>query len=44
MNKASNAPNMQDVCSICASPMHASAECPCIDKSDYMTEQVNAAQ
>ena len=44
MNKVSNAPNMQDVCSICASPMHASAECPCIGKSDCMTEQVNAAQ
>jgi len=44
MNKVSNAPNMQDVCSICASPMHASVDCLCIDKSDYVTEQVNATQ
>ena len=44
MNKVSNAPFMQDVCSICASPMHASVDCPCIGKSDCMTEQMNAAQ
>ena len=44
MNKVSNASSMQDVCSICASPMHASAEYPCIGKSDCMTEQVNAIQ
>ena len=44
MNKVSNAPNMQDVCSICASPMHASVDCPCISKSDCVTEKVNAAQ
>ena len=35
---------MQDVCSICASPMHASIDCPCIGKSDCVTEQMNAAQ
>jgi len=44
MNKVSNAPSMQNVCLICASPIHASAKCPCIGKSDCMTEQVNAAQ
>jgi len=28
MNKVSNVPSMQDVCSVCASPMYAFAECP----------------
>jgi len=42
MNKVSNARSMQDVCSICASPMHASVNCPCISKSDCVIEQVNA--
>jgi len=44
MNKVSNALNVQDVCSICASPTHASVDYPCIGKSDCVTEQVNAAQ
>jgi len=44
ISKVSNAPSMQAVCSICTSPIHASAECSCIGKSDCMTEQVNAAQ
>ena len=44
MNKVSNTPSMQDVYSICASPMHASVDCPCISKSDCVPEQVNAAQ
>jgi len=44
MNKVSNAPSMQDVCSICPSPMHASIDCPCVVKFDRVTEQVNAAQ
>ena len=44
MNKVSSAPSMQDVYSICASLMHASVDCPCIAKSDCVTEQVNVAQ
>jgi len=44
MNKVSNAPNMQDVCSICAIPMHASVDCPYIGKLYCVTEQVNAAK
>ena len=44
MNKVSNAPNIQDVRSICASPMHAFLDCPYIGKSNCVTEQVNAAQ
>jgi len=44
MNKVSNAPSMQDVCSICASPMHTSVDCPCVVKSDCATEQVNVVQ
>ena len=43
MNKVSNAPSMQAVCSICTSPMHASINCPCVGKSDCVTEQVNVA-
>jgi len=43
VNKVSNAPSMQDVCSICASPMRASVDYPCISKSDCVPEQVNAA-
>ena len=39
-----NAPSMQDVCSIYASPMHVSVACPCISKSDCVPEQVNATQ
>jgi len=35
---------MQDVYSICASPMHASVDCLYVSKSDCMTEQLNAAQ
>jgi len=38
MNKVSNAPSMKDVHSICASPMHASVDCPCISKSDCVPE------
>ena len=38
MNKVCNAPSMQDVFSICASPMHAFVDCPCAGKSDYVTE------
>jgi len=44
MNKVSNASSIQGVCSICASPMHASVDCLCISKSDCVPEQVNAAQ
>jgi len=44
MNKVSNVPYMQDVRSICTSPMHASIDCLCIGKFDCMTEQVNAPQ
>ena len=44
MNKVSSVPNMQDVYLIYASPMHASVERLCIDKSGCMTEQVNVAQ
>lgn len=40
----SNAPSMQDVCSICTSPMHAFVDYLYISKSDCMPEQVNAAQ
>jgi len=43
INKVSNVPSMQDVCLTCASPMHTSVDCPCMDKSDYLIEQVNAA-
>jgi len=35
---------MQDVYSICASPMLASVDYPYIGKSDCVTQQVNAAQ
>ena len=42
MNKVSNAPSIQDVCLIYASPVHASVDCPCIVNSDFVTEQVNA--
>ena len=38
MNKVSNAPFIQDVCLICASLMHASIDCPCACKSNYVTE------
>ena len=41
MNKMANSSSMQDVCSICASPMHASFEHPSIGQSDVVTEQVN---
>ena len=44
MTKVSNAPSMQDVCSIFTSPMHASIDCPSIGKFDYVTKQVNVAQ
>ena len=44
MNKVANAPSMQDVCSICASLMHAFIDCLCISKSNCMPEQVNVAQ
>ena len=44
MYKAYNAPFIQDVCSICASPMHAFVDYPCVGKSDYVTEQINATQ
>ena len=44
MNKVSEDPSTQDVCSICASLMHASVDCPCVSKSHYVTEQVNATQ
>ena len=44
MNKVSNTPSMQDLCFICASPMHASIDCPCVGKSDCVIEQVNVAQ
>jgi len=42
MNKVSNAPSIQDACSICAS--HASVDSPYAGKSDCVTEQVNTAQ
>jgi len=38
MSKVPNVPSMHDVCSICASPMHVSIDCPCISKSDCVTE------
>jgi len=44
MNKVSNAFSMQDVCLICASPLHTSIDCPCIGKSDFVIEQVHAAK
>jgi len=44
MNKVSNAFSIQDVCLICASPLHASIDCPCIGKSDYVIEQVHAVK
>jgi len=44
MNKVSNERSTQDVCSICASPMYTSVDYSCISKSDYVPEQVNAAQ
>ena len=44
MNKVPNVSSMQDMCSICASPMHAFVDCPCIRKPDYVTKQVNAVQ
>ena len=44
MNKVFNAYSMQDLYSICASPMHDSVDCPCISKSNYVLEQVNAAR
>ena len=44
MNKVSNSPSMQDVYSLCASPMHASVDCPCIGKFDCVTEQVDVVQ
>ena len=44
MNKVSNAPSMHDVRSLCASPIHASVDCPCIGQSNRMIEQVNAIQ
>jgi len=44
MNKMATSSSMQDECSICASPMHASFEHPSIGQSDVVTEQVNAAK
>ena len=44
MNKMANSSYVQDMCSICASLMHASFKCPSIGPSDVVTEQVNAAQ
>jgi len=41
MNKVSNGPSMEDVFSICASPMHAFVNYPCIGKFDWAIEQVN---
>ena len=44
VNEVSNAPSMQEVRSIYASPMHGSIDCPCIGKSDYVIEQVHAVK
>jgi len=44
MNKMSNALSMQNVCSICVSPIHSSIDCPYIAKSDCVSEQVNVVQ
>jgi len=38
MNKVSNAPFVQDMCSICPSPTHTSIDCPCFGKFDCVTE------
>ena len=38
MNKVSNILSMQNVCSICTSPLHTSIDCSCVGKSDYVTE------
>jgi len=40
----SNSSSMQDVRSICASPIHASFEYHSVGSSDVVNEQVNAAQ
>jgi len=42
MNKISNFPSMQEVCSIYGSLMHTSVDYPYFGKSDSVTEQVNA--
>ena len=44
MNKMANSSSTQDVCSICANPMHASFKCPSIGPFDFVNEQVNAIQ
>ena len=44
MNKVSTTSSVPDVCFICASPMHASVDCPCVGKPECVNEQVNAAQ
>ena len=38
MNKVSTTSSVQDVCSICASPMHTSIDCSCLGKSDCVIE------
>ena len=44
MNEMPNSSSMQDVCSIYASPMHASFKYPSVGPSNVVTEQVNATQ
>jgi len=44
MNKMANSSSMKDVCSICASPMQTSFECPSVGPSNVVNEQVHAAQ
>jgi len=44
MSEVFNAPFIQGVWSICASPMHDFVDHPCVDKSDCVTEQVNSTQ
>ena len=44
MNKMANSSSMQYVCSICATPMYASFECPSVGPSDVVSEQVNVVQ
>ena len=44
INKMINSSSMQDACSISASHMHASFECPSIGSFDIVTKQVNVVQ
>ena len=44
MNKVANSVSMRDVCSIYASPMHASFEWPLVGLSNEVAGQLNVAQ